>query len=258
MIEDWESGAGPGWYTNNDKCEACQPATNEINWSVDAGVATELPRLDAGLRARDDCAEACYWSQLPSYFAKPVPAEEIPGGRCGSKYAFHVLAGPFTRWGGQLGLNLFKPRCLTNDCFCNTSDPCPDYEQVPDGPWEGIAFWARVAPGSGQTMRVQTGESHTDNKYPYAPAGQVVCTNNVSQTSPDDTRQGCDSFGSYAPVNTNWQFFTLSFEEMRQAGWGKKAPFFDIQHLSNLTFFYGQGTWSIWIDDIAYYKRSVQ
>ena len=68
----------------------------------------------------------------------------------------------------------------------------------------------------------------------------------------------CDAFGTFTALNTNWQFFMMPFEEMRQAGWGKRAPFFDIQHISNLTFFYSQGIWDIWIDDIAFYKRSSQ
>lgn len=259
MIQDWEYGAGAGWYTNNDKCEGCQNATNLILSGIDAGARWDADRIDAGLQGRTACFDECYASQTPSYFAKPVPAEQIPGGRCASRYAFHVSSGPFTKWGGQIGINFTPPLCLTGDCICNLDDlaRCPDYERIDGGPWDGIAFWARVAPGSGQTMRVQVGESHTDNKYPYTADGLPPCANDVSKTSPDDTSGGCDSFGAYAQVNTDWQFFTLPFAEMRQAGWGKRAPFLDIQHLSNLTFFYAQGTWSIWIDDIAFYKRSV-
>ena len=71
-------------------------------------------------------------------------------------------------------------------------------------------------------------------------------------------RQGCDAFGSFIVMNNDWQFFALPFSEMRQEGWGKQAPFFDTQHISNLTFYYGVGVWDIWIDDIAYYKRSAE
>ena len=34
MIEDWELGAGTGWYTNNDRCESCQDDMDAINAAV--------------------------------------------------------------------------------------------------------------------------------------------------------------------------------------------------------------------------------
>lgn len=257
-IENWETGAGAGWYTNNDRCETCQDATNAINASyqfddfdvlhIDAGP------LDAGLVQRSACVRDCLASQIPSYFAKPVPAEKIPGGRCGSQYAFHVISGPFTRWGGQLGTNFSPPKCVTG----TASNPCPeDSYAVPGGPYDGISFWARVAPGSGQVMRVQVAESHTDNKYPEPGDAGPPCAS-FSFVSAQNLGLGCDTFGTFIELNTNWQYVALPFEQMRQEGWGKRAPFFDIQHISNLTLFYGPGVWDIWIDDIAFYQRSSQ
>ncbi len=254
-IEDWETGAGGGWYTNNDQCESCHAATDIINGTIDAGTEVDPTSLDAGVKARKACVSDCLASQMPSYFAKPVPAEKIPVAasgikdRCGSKYAFHVISGPFTKWGGQLGMNFGPPKCVTLDC---PADSMP----VPGGPYDGISFWARVAPGSGTGMRVQVGESHTDIKYPETGDAGAPCVDQVGIVSPNDTSQGCDAFGIFTALNTNWQFFTMPFEEMRQAGWGKRAPFFDIQHISNLTFFYAQGIWDIWIDDISFYRRS--
>jgi len=252
VLEDWESSAGSGWYTNNDRCEACQDAMNEINASLpDKGVLVDAGGLDAGLAALEKCMPTCLASQTPSYFDKPVPADKIPGGRCASQYAFHVISGPFTKWGGQLGHTFNPPKCVTGDCPAD-SDP------VPGGPYDGVSFWARIAPGSGTSLRIQVGESHTDIKYPLIGDAGAPCVDNVGIQSPNDTTQGCDSFGTFVVLNTDWQYFTLPFEEMRQAGWGKRAPFFDIQHISNLTFFYAQGVWDIWIDDISFYKRSAQ
>ncbi len=250
IIEDWESSAGSGWYTNNDRCETCQTAIDVINGSIDAGVERDPVARDAGLIARDACAADCIASQIPSYFAKPVPAEKIPGGRCGSQYAFHVISGPFTKWGGQLGMNLNPPRCVTLDC---PSDSAP----VDGGPYDGISFWARVVPPSGAPIRVQVAESHSDNKYPEAGDAGPPCQS-FTFVSVQNLGLGCDTFGTFTELNQNWQFIMMPFEEMRQEGWGKKAPFFDIQHISNLTFFYGPGVWDIWIDDIAFYKRSSQ
>jgi len=251
-LEDWESSAGPGWYTNNDKCESCQDAMNGINDAApEKGVILDEPGLAAALADLAKCRPGCLASQIPSYFNKPVPSEKIPNGRCLSTYAFHVISGPFTKWGGQLGHTFNPPKCVTGDCP-------PESDAVPGGPYDGIAFWARVAPGSGTNMRIQVGESHTDVKYPLIGPDGPPCVDNVGTQMPNDTTQGCDTFGTFIILNSDWQFFTLPFAEMRQAGWGKRAPFFDIQHISNLTFFYAQGVWDIWIDDISFYRRSAQ
>jgi hypothetical protein len=255
-IEDWESGAGGGWYTNNDRCEGCQAATNTINGSIDAGALADAGSLLKGITARDQCEADCLAAQVPSYFAKPVPAEKIPDvvpavrGRCGSQYAFHVISGPFTKWGGQLGINFGPPKCATLDCPS-------DSMAVPGAPYDGIAFWARIAPGSGQVMRVQVGESHTDIKYPEPGDAGPPCQS-FTFVGAQNLGLGCDTFGTFIELNSNWQFITLPFEQMRQEGWGKRAPFFDIQHISNLTLFYAQGIWDIWIDDISFYRRGPQ
>ncbi len=254
-IEDWESGAGGGWYTNNDRCETCQAATDTINSAIDAGSLGDAGSLVKGITARDQCEPDCLAAQTPSYFAKPVPAEKIPAAngvpdRCGSQWAFHVESGLFTRWGGQLGLNFGPPRCVTVDCPA-------DSMTVPGGPYDGISFWARVVPGSGQVMRIQVAESHTDNKYPETGDAGPPCQS-FSFVGPQNLGLGCDTFGTFVQLNNDWQFITLPFEEMRQEGWGKRAPYFDIQHISNLTLFYGPGVWDIWIDDISFYRRSPQ
>ncbi len=249
-IENWETGAGGGWYTNNDRCETCQVDTNVINGTIDLGVEADAGALDAGLKQRAACVPDCIASQIPSYFAKPVPADVIPGGRCGSQYAFHVISGPFTKWGGQLGMNFSPPKCVTLDC---PSDSAP----VDGAPYDGVSFWARVVPGSGQVMRIQVGESHTDFKYPEPDDAGPPCQS-FTFVGAQNLGLGCDTFGTFIELNNDWQFITLPFEQMRQEGWGKRAPFFDIQHISNLTLFYGPGVWDIWIDDIAFYKRSPQ
>jgi len=250
VVEDWEAGAGSGWYTNNDRCENCQDYENEIRDAMpDKGLILNQDQLDAGLAALHACTPDCIASQVPSFFDKPVPAEKIPGGRCGSNYAFHVISGPFTRWGGQLG-HSFSPTCVTGDCP-------PDTTPIPGGPYDGVAFWGRVVPPSGATMRVYLGESHTDYKYPEAGDAGPPCLN-YAFVGAQNLGKTCDQFGTFIQVNQNWQYFMLPFEEMRQEGYGKKAPYLDLQHLSNLTFFYGQGNWDIWIDDVAFYKRSAK
>ena len=256
VLEDWETTAGTGWYTNNDKCESCQTAINDIHDAapdVPEKVPTDSVLLDAGEVAFRKCSADCLSSQIPSYFVKPVPADTIAGGRCGSTQAFHVISGPFTKWGGQLGHAFGTPLCATAYADCPA-----DSVAIPGGPYDGVAFWARVVPGSGSSMRIQIGESHTDVKYPEPGDAGPPCVDNVGTEIPNDTTQGCDSFGTFVTLNSDWQFFALPFEEMRQAGWGKRAPFFDIQHISNITFFYAQGVWDIWIDDIYFYKRSAQ
>lgn len=221
--EDFEFGAASGWYTNNDFCYPCQQL-------IDGADPDSLdPRIES-------CRRACKALQSPSYFAKPVPAEQIPWGRCSSQFAMHISAGPFTDWGGMFGTSIPQAERDAGDCT-------------------GVAFWARVGPSSGVGIRVQFADKYTDENYrepdedsPYY--NEPLCN---PETTDDNAREGCDKWGSFATLGQQWRFFTLPFIEMRQAGWGKTAPDFETWALRSVAFTYGVGTWDLWIDDIAYY-----
>ncbi|MBN2195080.1 MAG: hypothetical protein JW751_19845 [Polyangiaceae bacterium] len=73
-------------------------------------------------------------------FTKPLPASPIPdGGRCGSTHALHVVAGPFIKWGGTIGLRFGTPLVAST-----YDEEREEWTKI----WDGIAFWARVGTGS--------------------------------------------------------------------------------------------------------------
>jgi hypothetical protein len=316
LIEDWETGAGTGWYSNNEYCQSCtdlQDALDEISRPTDCiyqmpdretgcdptAVGSEsaaalndlrdavnffLPDADpsddellemaAAFRAcwkqegtgylayRDRCgtsdlldelydsvfeAAADGWSlqaelgecrvscdptQTPPAMAKPFPAEEIPGGRCGSTMAAHVELHRWIHREGTLGRQFSATKPV------DASD------------YDGVSFWLRVVPGSRNTFRISVPDRFTDEKSEVdgVPVCQFINPKELTDNS-------CDKFGRYFLATTDWQFFTIPFDEMRQAGFGKQAPYFDIANLLGLALEYKQGQWDYWIDDIGFYRK---
>src|SRR5690606_11932743 len=102
--------------------------------------------------AYDDCGlKACRESQTPYLFDKPLRSEELVGGpRCGSQFAMHIVAPRLYDFGGTLGRQY------------SVGDPLNLVEPTE---WEGLAFWARVAPGSRNQLKVSIPERHSDERY---------------------------------------------------------------------------------------------
>lgn len=314
MVEDWETGAGTGWYSNNEYCQPCtdlqdalddvsrptacliqepdrltgcnpssvgseeeaalddlreavqyflpdaNPSDDELRqvaaafracWDQEERVAerercgeselldelfepafeaaAEILRLSAELA---ECRVRCDPTQTPHAMAKPFPAEEILGGRCGSSYAAHIELHRWIHREGTLGRQ-FPP-----------TDPVDASE------YDGVSFWMRIVPGSRSTFRISVPDRFTDEKYEVD--GEPACR----FINPKElTDESCDKFGRYFLATSDWQFFTIPFDEMRQNGFGKQAPYFDISNLMGLALEYKQGQWDYWIDDIGFYRR---
>lgn len=259
LIEDFEFGAAGGWYLSNDVCSTCQDIIN----AADALRNTPLPppvsaqaeaRRDAELRQLSDSLDSCELVCLsvletPNYFDNPPVAEPIPGGRCESRYAMHIKGGPFLEWGGNMGFS-FSPPVNVSDT--EAVDPVTGAAR-PGQNWHGISFWARLGDtGGNNTLRVEVGEKHTDQEY-VGPDGNPICTPNTTEAN---SEYGCDKFGYIALLRSEWQQFLVPFAEMRQQGWGMRADYFDLTALTSLAFFYPQGTWDFWVDDLRFYRRS--
>ncbi len=184
--------------------------------------------------ALEPCRVACEATQIPTpVFLKPVPATAIPGTRCGSRYAINILAGPLTVWGGTLGANFGPP--------------------IDGTKWDGISFWARVGTGSRTPIRVELSERHTDEKYEDPDNdGWPICNPDKLQ---DTVRSGCDKFGINLQLSHDWKLYTVPFDELRQKGWGQRAPYFDLNGLRGMSFLFERGEWDLWIDDVALYRR---
>jgi hypothetical protein len=250
-LDDFEMGSASGtWYSNNDVCEDCQAMAEErnallgtIDVSADAGDADpEVESQIVQLREQlISCRELCDASQTPNIFDKPLPAELIPGERCGSRYALHIQTDKLIDWGANLGTSLVPPFDAT---------PLNETGEAV-AKWEGISFWARRAPYSKGTVRLEIADNYTDEKY-IGGDGEPICNPDYTE---DSLFEGCDRFGGYAQFGYDWDFFTLRFDELRQAGWGRQAPYMDLDALRSVTFLFPSGIWDIWIDDVAFYRR---
>jgi hypothetical protein len=169
------------------------------------------------------------------------------GGRCQSRYAMHIAGGPYVDYGGNMSLNFAPALNVTNldvlDEITGTERPGQDFS--------GITFWGRLGAGpSGNNLRVEVGEKHTDQNYTGLEGGPI-CTPN---TTADNDEEGCDKFGAFAALRSDWQQYYVPFADMRQAGWGRRAEQFDLTGLFSLAISFAQGTWDFWIDDLAFYR----
>ncbi len=240
IFDHFEFGAALGtWYANNDVCEGCQALQDKLkaltNPDADAGddaVDTLPDDVDQISEDLAKCRDNCQNSQFLTIFDKPLPAGKIAdGGRCGSAYAFHLTTTQLTDWGANWGTKLSPP--------------------FDGSEYDGISFWARRAPQSRGIVRVEMSDRFSDGEF-VDEEGNLYCNPNYTD---DSTAEGCDRFGGFVTVSADWKFFTVPFEEMRQAGWGVSAPYFDVAGLLSLTFLFPAGTWDIWIDDVAFYKQ---
>lgn len=214
------------------------PSDDELSDLVEgldevAETATKVKEAVAAFDTeRTSCFASCNASQEPSAFDKPLPAERIPGGRCASQYALRIASQNLSDWGGVVGLQF-------------ASYDASDYD--------GVSFWARVGPGSPHHIRVQFSDRHTDDEYVDPDTRERPC---LANTTDDNAREGCDKFGSSVQLSTDWQFVTLPFVEMRQAGWGKRSPELETWALLSIGINYTVGSWDLWIDDIGFYRRA--
>ena len=82
---------------------------------------------------------------------------------------------------------------------------------------------------------------------------QYWCTGPDRPVPPPAERCG-DAFVSRITLSTDWQLYKLPFDRFRQAGNGKKAPFFDLETLHSLFFELAVGWADIYVDNVSFYR----
>lgn len=166
-------------------------------------------------------------------------ATEIPGGRCGvSRYGLKITAEDLAVYGGAFGRNYY---------------PSPfDASQ-----WEGISFWAKRGNDTadkklGRSVYFSVGDKYTDERNGVREwaDGKPYCYD-----EPEDPADKCDRFGMGLGIETEWQFYTVAFEDMTQRGFGKAAPELFVEGIIGLDFSFETGDWELWVDDVAYYRE---
>lgn len=253
LIDDFELGtAKAGWYTNTDRTAVQEPPPD-----TDPVPASPIP----GGR----CVGAERSADAPTLCADPG----TPPGECEAEYPLesrwgvHILTGFLADNGGILGRDFGK--------VCDAEEDSPVCSYLPGPPevgpcgigqgpspprfgcraardfsaWEGVMIWARKGPGSASGIRIRVADDRTDEKG-------CICN---PFTNENDTSDGCDKFGTYGTIDQTFRAYLFPFREMQQGGWGKPAPGLNTENLYSMALEYMRGTWNLWIDDIALYRR---
>jgi hypothetical protein len=163
-----------------------------------------------------------------------APAELIPGGRCGSKYALHVTGQGFQSWSdvsasfGWGAPNGGADRLLPYDAHSRA----------------GLTFWARIGDTSTASVRLNV----TDQ---YSNEAGGICDKTVAS---GDT--ACyDYFGvELDGLDVVWKQYKIPFSGLSQQMFGIPRPAVDTASLYSVDFAFPNGSvFDLWVDDISFY-----
>jgi hypothetical protein len=164
-----------------------------------------------------------------------TPAEEIPGGRCGSKYAVRVTGQGFGQWS-----------LVTTSMGWGPRDGKPDGILPYDASFRtGVTFWARVGDTSTDQVRLNISDQYSNDM-----AG--ICDPNPASA----VGTKCyDHFGtSLANLSTEWTQYTVPFKGLKQQMFGIPRPELDTTHLYTIDFnFPVNSIFDFWVDDLSFY-----
>lgn len=250
-IQDFEDDKVGYFWLSNDVCDSCRgiqdamgPLANQLAAIRKDGdePPAELEEQYAALQEQaDECAERCQAVQEPDYSSGDLNTCEVTSDtgkaepHCGSTRAIHVVAGPFTDWGGVVGTS-FETRANALE-------------------WDGITFWARRGntPGhDGRTVFVAITEKHTTETASKALANyQCGCTEGPDC---DQEEEACDRFGVAVELTPEWRYWVIPFAQMKQRGYGAVAECMDLAELIGVSVYYEKGSWDLWLDDLSFYR----
>jgi hypothetical protein len=100
-----------------------------------------------------------------------------------------------------------------------------------------------------------------DNKTcrPYTfPAGDVsgeYCFNEGDPPPPDRDEQCLDGWATTVGLTLDWQYYTVPFSELRQGGFGKKAPYFNLKAIDTIALGFIVGWADVYVDNVTFYRR---
>ncbi len=79
------------------------------------------------------------------------------------------------------------------------------------------------------------------------------CFNEGETPATREERCG-DGFTTNLQLTGDWKLYTVPFSDMRQGGYGKRAPFFDLKSLYSITLQWGAGNVDFYIDNVSLYR----
>lgn len=166
-------------------------------------------------------------STEPPAGSKSPPSADIEGGRCGvSTRAFRMTGSDLRTWGMVFGMNF-------RDGARDLSD------------WEGISFWARKGKNSGSSLFFSVFDPNTVNP----PSGIGNCNSDSEVLT-----EKCDAYGTGFGLAEDWRYFAISFDQLRQRGFGVPTEELRIDQIVGLNWSADIGDWDVWIDDIALFR----
>lgn len=183
----------------------------------------------------------------------PWVGMEIPGGRCGSpSHAYHLVARNLgvcfstttgrRGWGSNFSIDL--------DGTAN-----PDGAEFDASAWDGIAFWARLGDGpTNRAISVIVGDAETSGAdyVEPTPTGQTSC---LTTDSRYDSLK-CDPFGAAVTIKREWTLYTIAFADLKQKGYGQRAPrgTIDPSRIRRFQISTSTGDWDFYVDDLAFFR----
>lgn len=235
------------------------PFSCQFNFNYDT---ERSPADDTGRAKGDDCVQEIRPGSVvqtePNVGSRIVPQSAE---RCGGEQsAYHFTGlnvamcyGQSGRrgWGGSQELG-FKFRDMSGNEW-----PAFDMSE-----WDGLAFWVKKGANpnaesavillvvdefaAGQTQR----EDPETGEFVECGAGAPV-----AEPAPGIDSEKCDPFSMAVTLTPEWTFVKVRFEDLRQKGFGKRAPHgLDLSGIIRLQFLITAGDWDFWLDDISLFR----
>lgn len=274
-------------YDSDTEPLSCHPAGSlpVVHTPPLCTIPADLRPPESCLLATGDLAgpDRC---SLSNIVGGTVTTEAIPGTRCGtSQSAMHLVATDLGMcrnqitgalgWGAGLSITFFAN---ANGYSTNGFDATA---------WDGLSFWVRQ--GTGPSLSVFYAVVHdpfTDRTLglPAAlqpPGPTPFCQNFINTfcdssnvvyasppgggpckpTVPDYCK--CDGYWNGVGMTGEWHFIMLPFADMNQKGYGVPSPLghLDTAHITSLNLSFSSqaalgGSWDLWIDDVAFYRKA--
>jgi hypothetical protein len=91
--------------------------------------------------------------------------------------------------------------------------------------------------------------------FPAADVSGEYCFNEGDPPPPDRDEQCLDGWASTVGLTLDWQYYTVPFSELRQGGFGKRAPYFNLKAIDTIALGFIVGWADVYIDNVTFYRR---
>ncbi len=92
--------------------------------------------------------------------------------------------------------------------------------------------------------------------FPAADYSAEYCYNPGDPNPPDRDEQCLDGWASAVTVSTDWKYYTVPFSQLRQGGFGKVAPYFNLKAIDTIAFTIIVGWADFYVDNVSFYRRT--